>query len=126
MSISYSDSLNQSKKDCEYNNHVDSKLKYIGNLFNNINNNFVFNIYTNLCDNYKSIKGEDNIDLIIFLIFIFIENDVKIEELDKIYLKYEDKINEIFNNDNQYFPIVFFSYANKLIDLGIKDIIKNN
>lgn len=126
MSISYSDSLNQSKKDHEYNNHVDSKLKYIGNLFNNINNNFVFNIYNNLCDNYKSIKDEDNIDLIIFLIFIFIKNDVKIEELDKIYLKYEDKINELFNNDNHFFPIVFFSYANKLIDLGIKDVIKSN
>lgn len=126
MNISYGDSLNQSKKDYEYNNHVDSKIKNIGNLFNNINNNFILNIYTNLCDNYKSIKNEDNIDLIIFLIFIFVKNDVKIEELDKIYLKYEDEIKELFNYDNQYFPIVFFSYANKLNDLGIKDIIKNN
>lgn len=125
MNISYGDSLNQLKKGYEYNDHVDSKIKNIGNLFNNVNNNFILNIYNNLCDNYKSIKEDDNIDLVIFLIFIFVKNDVKIEELDKLYLKYEDKIKEIFNNDSQYFPIVFFTYANKLNDLGIKDIIKN-
>lgn len=125
MSISYRDSLNQSKKDHEYNDHIDSKLKNIGNLFNNTNNNFVLNIYNRLCDNYKSIKEEDNIDLIIFLIFIFVKNNVNIEELDKIYLKNEEKIKEIFNIDSQYLPIIFFTYANKLNDLGIKDIIKN-
>lgn len=125
MSISFRDSLNQSKKNYEHNDYVDSKLKNIGNLFNNTNNNFILNIYNNLCDNYKSIKEDDNIDLIIFLIFIFVKNNVNMEELDKIYLKNEDKIKEIFNNDSQYLPIIFFTYANKLNNLGIKDIIKN-
>ena len=79
MSITYNDSLNQSKKEAEKDEHLDSKIKTVSDLFNNTNYMFIYNIYNILLNNENNLKNKDNIETVIFIILIFIYEDIYIE-----------------------------------------------
>lgn len=120
MSITYNDSLNQSKKEAEKDEHLDSKIKTVSDLFNNTNYKFIYNIYNILLNNENNSKNKDNIETVIFIILIFIYEDIYIEDKEikkkKEYLKkLENDIKDLSLQNSDY----------KKIEKEINNVKKN-
>lgn len=72
MNHSYSGSQNQIKSNNRIDNkedYLDSKIKNIGEIFNNHNNKYIYNIYNKLYDLGGIENG--NIEIVIFNNFLF-------------------------------------------------------
>jgi hypothetical protein len=129
---SYNDNLNQIKKynDDKSNEYLDSKIKYISELFGNMNNTYIYNIYSDLCNNNPTLKI-NNTETIIFIIFIFIKekhiNDINDDtKLSGIYKKYSNIFKKIHHEtNNEFLCILFLTYFTNIYNSKIYDILKN-
>lgn len=138
MSYSFNDSQNQIKRNNKLNDkkesdYLDSKIKTVCEIFNSNQNPGILKIYNDLYD--KDCIKLDNIETIIFIIFILIiENDncnrgdINIEnykDIAKLFDKYKDKFKMIHGNyDDKSLAILFLTYLQKMYDVGIYKIIQ--
>lgn len=126
--IVYNDLQNQVIDDKNVNDHLEARIKNVADLFNNKNNTYIRNIYIKLYELNDNIKN-DNLELVVFIIFIFIKEDnINLnKDLMNLYKKYEEKMSKLFNeNDPETLFILFYTYIYNIYNIGIKDIINDS
>lgn len=126
--IVYNDLQNQVIDDKYVSDHLEARIKNVADLFNNKNNIYIRNIYLKLYELNENIKN-DNLELVVFIIFIFIKEDnINLnKDLMNLYKKYEQKMAKLFNeNDPETLFILFYTYIYNLYNIGIKDIINDS
>lgn len=126
--IVYNDLQNQVIDDKNISDHLEARIKNVADLFNNKNNTYIRNIYIKLYELNDNIKN-DNLELVVFIIFIFIKEDnINLnKDLMKLYKKYEEKMSKLFNeNDPETLFILFYTYIYNIYNIGIKDIINDS
>lgn len=126
--IVYNDLQNQVIDDKDISEHLEARIKNVADLFNNKNNIYIRNIYLKLYELNDNIKN-DNLELVVFIIFIFIKEDnINLnKDLINIYKKYEEKMSKLFNeNDFETLFILFYTYIYNIYNIGIKNIINDS
>lgn len=126
--IVYNDLQNQVIDDKNVSDHLEARIKNVADLFNNKNNTYIRNIYIKLYELNDNIKN-DNLELVVFIIFIFIKEDnINLnKDLMNLYKKYEEKMSKLFNeNEPETLFILFYTYIYNIYNIGIKDIINDS
>lgn len=125
-SITYADYLNQIQIKDDNENYLDEKIKKVSDIFNDNYNIYIYSIYNKLIEIDESLKT-DNIETIIFIIFVLIkENKIESKKImSKLFIKYSDKFLILHNNDFLVLSILFYSYMEKIINCDIYNILEN-
>lgn len=125
-SITYADYLNQIQIKDDNENYLDEKIKKVSDIFNDNYNIYIYSIYNKLIEIDESLKT-DNIETIIFIIFVLIkENKIESKKImSKLFIKYSDKFLILHNNDFLILSILFYSYMEKIINCDIYNILEN-